>query len=119
MSVSYQSILGYGYIFSNDSLDVDMIEKRILELPEEEVGEYDLYGYYFPIDEWGRKNECFVGIKLEETNYNSGFEELDVSKIINPEEYDKELRTIIELLNIDVTKANKSEPHYYLVLQCR
>ena len=112
MSVDYSAELYYGYVFPHDE---DRINSEYLD--EEswlacDALKFDPYDCWQQINAYDGNSDFIIGIKIgSATDYCV----LDEDGLFNRDKYDKQLREILELFAIDISKAKNDKPQFYLV----
>lgn len=112
MSVDYSAELYYGYVFPHDEDRVNTTyfdEKSYLVC---DVLEFDPYDCWQKINAYDNDSDFIIGIKIDSTmNYCT----LDEDSLFNRYKYDKQLRKVLELFAVDISKAKNDKPQFYLV----
>ena len=112
MSVDYSAELYYGYVFPYDEDRVNttyLDEKSYLVC---DVLEFDPYDCWQKINAYDNDSDFIIGIKIDSTmNYCT----LDEDSLFNRDKYNKQLRGVLELFAVDISKAKNDKPQFYLV----
>lgn len=113
MSVDYSAIVGYGYIFSQDTVKYSALAERAVLVYD--TVDFDPFDYFFKLDAYDRNSDIFVGEVLQEVAYAAP---VDIEQLYENDELPAKLNSIIEVLNLDVSKAHRPKPLYYLINYC-
>lgn len=114
MSVDYRVIVGYGYIFSQDDVKYSTLDECAALVYD--TVDFDPYDYFFKINAYDSNSDIFVGEVLREVSHIAPVE---IQQLYENDELSARLNKIIEVLNIDVSKAHNSKPlYYYLINYC-
>lgn len=112
MSVDYSAELYYGYIFPYDEDRVNttyLDEKSWLVC---DVLEFDPYDCWHKINAYDNDSNFIIGIQISST---MDYCVLDEDSLFDCDKYDKQLRGVLELFAVDISKAKNNKPQFYLV----
>lgn len=113
MSVDYNAIVGYGYVFSQDAVKYSTLTERADSVYD--TVDFDPFDYFFKLNAWDSNSDIFVGEVLQEVDYVAP---VDIEQLYENDELPAKLNNIIELLNLDVSKAHSPKPLCYLINYC-
>lgn len=113
MSVDYSAIVGYGYVFSQDAVKYSTLDERAASVYD--TVDFDPFDYFFKVNAYDSNSDIFVGEVLQEVGYAAP---VDIEQLYENDELPAKLNSIIEVLNLDVSKARKSKPQCYLINYC-
>ena len=113
MSVDYSAIVGYGYVFSQDAVKYSTLDERAASVYD--TVDFDPFDYFFKLDAYDRNSDIFVGEVLQEVAYAAP---VDIEQLYENDELPAKLNSIIEVLNLDVSKAHSPKPLCYLINYC-
>lgn len=113
MSVDYSAIVGYGYVFSQDAVKYSTLDERAASVYD--TVDFDPFDYFFKVNAYDSNSDIFVGEVLQEVGYAAP---VDIEQIYESDELSVKLNSIVEVLNLDVSKARKSKPQCYLINYC-
>ena len=113
MSVDYRAIVGYGYIFSQDDVKYSTLAERAASVYD--TVDFDPFDYFFKVNAYDSDSDIFVGEVLREVSHIAP---VDIEQLYENDELSARLNKIIEVLNIDVSKAHSSKPLCYLINYC-
>lgn len=113
MSVDYSAIVGYGYIFSQDTIKYSALAERAVSVYD--TVDFDPFDYFFKVNDYDSNSDIFVGEVLQEVAYAAP---VDIEQLYENDELPAKLNSIIEVLNLDVSKAHRPKPLCYLINYC-
>lgn len=113
MSVDYSAIVGYGYVFSQDAVKYSTLAKRAVSVYD--TVDFDPFDYFFKLNDYDENSDIFVGEVLQEVSFVAP---VDIEQLYENDELPAKLNNIIEVLNLDVSKAHKPKPLCYLINYC-
>ena len=113
MSVDYSAIVGYGYVFSQDTVKYSELAERADSVYD--TVDFDPFDYFFKVNAWDSNSDIFVGEVLQEVGYAAPG---DIEHLYENDELPAKLNSIIEVLNLDVSKAHRPKPLCYLINYC-
>lgn len=113
MSVDYSAIVGYGYVFSQDAVKYSTLDERAASVYD--TVDFDPFDYFFKVNAYDSNSDIFVGEVLQEVGYAAP---VDIEQIYENDELPAKLNNIIEVLNLDVSKAHRPKPLCYLINYC-
>lgn len=113
MSVDYSAIVGYGYIFSQDAVKYSTLDERAASVYD--TVDFDPFDYFFKVNAWDSNSDIFVGEVLQEVGYAAP---VDIEQIYESDELSVKLNSIVEVFNLDVSKAHSPKPQCYLINYC-
>ena len=113
MSVDYSAIVGYGYVFSQDTVKYSALAERAVSVYD--TVDFDPFDYFFELDAYDRNSDIFVCEVLQEVAYAAP---VDIEQLYENDELSARLNSIIEVLNLDVSKAHRPKPLCYLINYC-
>ena len=114
MSVNYSAELYYGYIFpyDEDRINIGYLDEKSWSWLARDVLEFDPYDCWQQINNYDDDSDFIIGINIGSTmNYCA----LDEDSLFNRDKYDKQLRKILELFAVDISKAKNDKPQFYLL----
>jgi len=111
--VYYSAIVGYGYVFSQDAVKYSTLDERAASVYD--TVDFDPFDYFFKVNAYDSNSDIFVGEVLQEVGYAAP---VDIEQIYESDELSVKLNSIVEVLNLDVSKARKSKPLCYLISYC-
>jgi len=115
VSVDYSAIVCYGYVFSQDTVEYSTLEDRATSVYDYDTVDFDPFEYFFKLDAYDRNSDIFVGEVLQEVGYAAP---VDIEQLYENDELSAKLNSIIEVLNLDVSKAHRPKPLFYLINYC-
>lgn len=59
MSVDYSAIVGYGYIFSQDTIKYSALAERAVSVYD--TVDFDPFDYFFKVNAYGSNSDIFLG----------------------------------------------------------
>ena len=113
MSLDYSAIVGYGYIFSQDAVKYSTLDERAASVYD--TVDFDPFDYFFKVNAYDSNSDIFVGEVLREVSHVAP---VDIEQLYKNDELSARLNSIIELLNLDVSKAHNTKPMCYLINCC-
>lgn len=113
MSVDYSAIVGYGYVFSQDAVKYSTLDERAASVYD--TVDFDPFDYFFKVNAYDSNSDIFVGEVLQEVGYAAP---VDIEQIYESDELPAKLNSIIEVLNLNVSKAHRPKPLCYLINYC-
>lgn len=113
MSVDYSAMVGYGYIFSPDAVKYSTLDERAASVYD--TVDFDPFDYFFKLNDYYENSDIFVGEVLQEVSYVAP---VDIEQLYKNDELPAKLNKIIEVLNLDVSKARTPKPMCYLINYC-
>lgn len=113
MSVDYSAIVGYGYVFSQDAVKYSTLAERAASVYD--TVDFDPFDYFFKLNAYDSNSDIFVGEVLQEVGYAAP---VDIEQLYENDELPAKLNSIVEVLNLDVSKARHPKPLCYLISYC-
>ena len=113
MSVDYSAIVGYGYIFSQDTVKYSALAERSVSVYD--TVDFDPFDYFFKVNAYDNDSDIFVGEVIREVSHIAP---IDIEQLYENDELSARLNKIIEVLDLDVSKAHNSKPLCYLINYC-
>lgn len=110
MSVDYSAIVGYGYVFSQNDVKYSTLAERAASVYD--TVDFDPFDYFFKVNAYDSDSDIFVGEVLREVSHIAP---VDIEQLYENDELSARLNKIIEVLNLDVSKAHNSKPLCYLI----
>ena len=113
MSGDYSAVVGYGYVFSQDTVKYSALAERAVSVYD--TVDFDPFDYFFKVNAYDSNSDIFVGEVLREVSHVAP---VDIEQLYENDELPAKLHSIIEVLNLDVSKAHRPKPLCYLINYC-
>jgi hypothetical protein len=113
VSVDYSAIVGYGYVFSQDAIKYSTLDERAASVYD--TVDFDPFDYFFKVNDYDSNSDIFVGEVLREVSHVAP---VDIEQLYENDELPAKLNSIVEILNLDVSKAHSPKPMCYLINCC-